>query len=302
MLLVLAVGSGIAAGMPAQAEVPTSPCCDSDLSSDEQIVIPADPDGSECLGTCTRSIISSTLYEWNCDSAAYTVGTLQGAKVVAVWDDPSDGGSRLLCPIPSGGFGGYCTFGVNAYGNDFYCQLSPDEWMGRDMAGVNIYGAPDDDQIQLWWEDGSEEYNLDAYSTTTFVGRAFGFQGDDDIQGSRADNAYYNDLLAGGADADKVCGLDGDDMANGDGGPDDVCGDNGEDVVDGGGEPDYLCGNADDDVIVAGPGNDILDGGGQTLDDMDGETHVSSPPGDTCTNVAGSTANCETLTPLSCAP
>jgi len=70
-----------------------------------------------------------------------------------------------------------------------------------------------------------------------------------------------DDILIGGADADTILGLNGDDTLQGGDGDDLLVGGNGDDTLLGEGGNDTLQGENGDDLLIGGTGNDTLDGG-----------------------------------------
>ncbi len=70
-----------------------------------------------------------------------------------------------------------------------------------------------------------------------------------------------DDILVGGADADTLLGLNGDDALQGGDGDDLLVGGNGDDTLSGGNGADTLQGERGDDLLIGGAGSDTLDGG-----------------------------------------
>lgn len=201
--------------------------------------------------------------------------------MVTIYDHPGDGEDRLMCPKVGGGFGNYCSFGFDAYGNEYYCQWDTEDAEGREFVGVMVNGGPVGDTLQFWWWAAGQHYDMDAYLAKTVFGKAYGFGEGDEIIGSRSTNPLYSDRLFGGQGEDRICSFAGADFANGDGGDDDVCGDDGLDHLIGGLGHDTVCGlEGNGDRLEGAAGNDFLshgDDGG--FESNDGGPHTAW---DTC--------------------
>lgn len=276
--------------MEAQADptVPSSPCCSTNLMDDQVVAdIPTDT-GVSCNGICGAVGLPGSLWGMPCDAAANATeeDTLTGAKMVAVFDPP---GGETFCHAV-GNLSNpreYCAFGVDALGEEFYCSWDHDDGPSSGHSEVTLAGATEGDVLQFWWNTTNVEYNLDAWTTATFIGRQLGYQGNDEIIGSRAYNpttTYYYDLLNGGTGEDRGCGLAGPDSLNGEGDADVMCGDDHLDTLTGGGESDTLCGLAGDgDQNDGGPANDWLSHGNNgDLDYNNGGPDSGTGTQDTC--------------------
>lgn len=103
----------------------------------------------------------------------------------------------------------------------------------------------------------NESYQLTAgealFDTTTQMGSAFGYGGNDTLNGT----AQSNDFLYGGADQDVLVGLQGDDFLFGQSGNDVLQGGDGRDQLFGGAGNDWLDGGTGANLLVGGAGNDV---------------------------------------------
>lgn len=224
------------------------------------------------------------LFYEECD-LAHTSGEGMGA-IVAIHDPP---GAPELCEQPGGGYALYCAWGRDTSGEEFYCTWNPMSGLGDDLSEVHLLGGLNEDEFYFWYDQGENEFNLEAYSGfegVKFLGRQFGQGDDDQLQGSRSTSANYLDLLSGGEGDDNVCGLPGEDVCNGNIGDDLVCGDDDDDVLTGGGDSDILCG-------YGGFGNTLQgDGDSDKLDKGQGGTNDGGPGNDLCDDSTFG-ANCE---------
>ena len=279
---------------------PESPCCTANLLDDQVIAaIPTDT-GVTCNAICAGATLGGSRWGTTCDAAENAVpeDTLVGAKMVAVFDPP--GGETFCHEVGNLSVAReYCAFGTDALGDEFYCSWDHGSGLGN-LSQVTMLGATEGDVIQFWWNSANVEYNLDAWSTATFVGQQLGYQGDDQLIGSRANNAYYTDLVNGGVGEDRECGLDGDDALNGEGDGDIVCGDDGLDTLTGGGHDDILCGlGGNGDSLHAGPGDDQLshgnDGGLEYNDGESGTDSCDDVGDDNCESDWGASDPCSSL-------
>ena len=286
---------GILMGQPALAAThETSPCCSAGFDSND-VMLPSAPLSTSCHNVCSATALGGgSQFVEDCDLTANGGG--YAAMAVAIFDP-----TGTKCPVRgSGGSGGsahnpYCAFGQDASGAAFYCDWDLTDGSSNDLTGVNIYGGALGDQIQLWWNDGTNNFDLDAYASYSgggFLASVFGFGGADELQGSSSTNTDYQDHLVGGADDDTICGLSGNDICDGAGGDDLVCGDDDNDVLYGGpaatGAGNVLCGYGGiHNHLYGGPDTDYLDfGGGDTNVCGDGTDYSNSGTGDdaTCEN------------------
>lgn len=148
----------------------------------------------------------------------------------------------------------------------------------------------------------------------------YGGLGDDFLMADNGANRLYggagDDFLAGGLGADRMYGGPGNDSFRGLGGNDTLSDESGNNSFDGGAGNDMLYGGSATDTMRGGAGNDTLYGYdgtdylyGDAGDDrlysspssadaikerVDGGSHVTAYPGDTCT-AAEKVTNCETL-------
>ncbi|MEM6745093.1 MAG: calcium-binding protein [Pseudomonadota bacterium] len=102
--------------------------------------------------------------------------------------------------------------------------------------------------------DGADVYR--GFEDGAVMGAVLGGVGEDDLRGSRADDA-----LNGGADADQLRGRRGDDDLTGGAADDFLYGGRGDDLLAGGGGKDALRGGADEDMLLGGGGAAELFGG-----------------------------------------
>lgn len=258
--------------------------------------IPTDT-GVTCNNICDDLTLGGSLWGMVCDAAANATeeDTLVGAKMVAVYDP--DGGETFCHQVGNlSAPAEYCAFGIDALGDEFYCSWDHDSMLGN-LSEVTLAGATEGDILQFWWNSTNVEYNLDTWSTVTLIGRQLGYQGADELIGSRANNpttTYYTDLLNGGTGADRGCGLAGPDALNGEGDADILCGDDHLDTLPGGAHGDTLCGLAGDgDSNHGETGNDLLSHGNDGGTEYnDGGPDLGTGPQDACDDVGDD--NCET--------
>ncbi len=240
-----------------------SPCC-SATPPVFPLVNPDVPDEGSCGGICNPVSNGDGTWYMKCDLNNRGGGAQ--AAAVAVRDPP---GAPDLCKDITGSAAEYCAWGQDTSETAFYCAWNPTN-AGEYLTEVQVFDGPNDDRIFFWYDALPVEYNLEPYagfSEAMFVGRQIGQSGDDEIQGSRSTASTYQDKLHGGADADKVCGLNGDDIGDGNSGDDLVCGDEDNDVLSGGGDDDAICGYDGYNVLSGDGGNDALDKGASGTND-----------------------------------
>lgn len=159
------------------------------------------------------------------------------AWAVAVYD--TSGG---LC-----GSGNYCIWGVDVDSDAFRCSYS-----ATSKNEVSIIGGIADDRI--WFHYST--FDLMDHTSSAFVGRVSGKDGDDQISGSRRNDTDYSDVLNGDDGIDTICGRAGDDEINGGAHDDLLLGEDGNDTILGSLGEDQICGNLGNDALFGGPGND----------------------------------------------
>ena len=137
-------------------------------------------------------------------------------------------------------------------------------------------GGDDDD---LRGEDGV----ADIIDGLAGADRAYGFGGDDEINGGAGADSLFgqggadtilggagddfimgnadNDVLFGEGDNDTIIGGAGDDIINGGSGNDGLIGDDGDDVIFGEDGDDWLIGGAGQDILIGDDGDDFIVGG-----------------------------------------
>lgn len=257
---------------PASATGFDSPCCE---GCEAEVPQPPTPWVLDCNEVCKNSTVAGEEVV-ECDLER-TSGSYTGRAVV-IYD-----AAGAVC-----GAGAYCAWGNDVTGASFSCS-----WGTFDdtLSDVVVLGSDNTDYVYFSQVSGQ---HLDVYPTfagTMFRGRVFGDDSTDWIVGSRSTDSHYIDILHGDNDDDRVCALDGDDIAEGDDGDDLVCGDNGDDVVRGATGADYLCGGNHADQLEGGGHVDTLDHGTDPGDTNDGGP---PSPGDVC-NGGGSDLNCTDL-------
>ena len=290
LLLIVAHSAvlGFITAQPARAAThETSPCCSTGLDSNN-VTLPTAPTSTSCHNVCNDTALGggSGQFVETCDLTANGGG--YGALAVAIYDP-----TNTKCVVPGSGGSAhlpYCAFGQDASGTAFYCAWDLTDGSSDDLTGVTIQGGGLADTIQLWWNDGTANFDLDAYpsySGSGFLAQIYGFGGDDELQGSSSTNADYQDHLLGGADDDTICGLSGSDICDGAGGDDLVCGDDDNDVLYSGpaatGAGNVLCGGlGTGNYLYGGPDTDYLDYGFNGVNSCGGGSDYSNNgPADT---------------------
>lgn len=264
----------------ADPTVPESPCCTADLMDDQAVVDITTDSTLSCNSACQPVGLGGGLWGMDCTPTANadSEDTLVGAKMVGVFDPP---GGETFCH-EEGNLSEpreYCVFGVDALGEEFYCSWDHDRSI-TNLARVSVSGASEGDVIQFWWNSSTVEYNMDGWTNATFEGVQLGYQGADQLIGSRSTNAYYTDRIYGGTGEDRECGLAGNDVMNGEGDADQICGDADLDTLTGGSHNDILCGlHGNGDELDGGVGNDWLSHG----DDGEAEYNDGGPDSGTGT-------------------
>lgn len=180
-LTLFVVGSAAAAlSTPAFAVTePESPCGTANLMDDQVISDSPTDTGVPCNAIRAAATLGGSLWGTTCDSAEHAVpeDTLVGAKMVAVYDPP--GGERFCHEVGNLSVAReYCAFGTDALGDELSCS----------------------------WDHGSGLGNLSQVTMLGATEEQHGDQGDDQLIGSRANNAYSTDLLYGGVGEDRECG------------------------------------------------------------------------------------------------
>lgn len=216
-----------------------------------------------------------------------THGAQLAAEAIAVHDH-----AGALCDAPgAGGHLQYCAWGTDVTGTDFYCAWTTTRDM-HDLVEVQLRGGNKADELFFWYgesADSETEYDMDVYSgfaQTTFFGRLFGLDSNDELQGSRSTDSDYIDHASGGPGEDSICMQAGDDLAFGDADEDLVCGDDDDDSLSGGGDPDVVCGFGGTNNYCAG------DGGNDAVDHGTGGTSNGGFGNDVCTTT-GTRIDCE---------
>ena len=161
--------------------------------------------------------------------------------------------------------GNWETWGTDADGNDYCCNIAPQN-------AAKYIGGSYDDVMDLNYDNGT------VYHLTNASVDMFGNDGEDDLSG--ADNTTVWDYIEGGADDDVIQGLAGDDKLIGDDcpwmalgvltgndliyggdGEDFICGGSGDDTLYGDAGKDEMDGQLDEDVLHGGSGDDVMSGG-----------------------------------------
>ncbi|MCK6506959.1 hypothetical protein L6R53_26905 [Myxococcota bacterium] len=216
----------------------------------------ADCNAGGATNVCT---VVGTVLECDLRANDDSVGAHLDTEVTAVYD-----GSGGLC----GSAGRYCIFGRDVEGDYFGCLFDSD-----DLTELSVESGDGDDIILFTRIVSSVTYNLDRHTADEdFIGRAAGLDGNDWIEGSRANNADYHDNLNGNAHDDVICGRAGndfihgglhDDLLFGEDHDDEVLGAEGRDEICGGLGSDVAAGGAgaDDQVQCNGGGTDTISGG-----------------------------------------
>ncbi len=153
-----------------------------------------------------------------------------------------------------------------------------------DIGGVDklwVAGGDRDDTIRLNY-NRTENWHEDSDIN--------GGDGSDTIIGSN--DFSYSDDVSGGAGADFISAMGGDDVLSGGSGSDEIHGGYGGDVIDGGDNDDWLNGDAGSDEVVGGLGDDIVCGSNDsTWDYLNGTYETESD--DHCYGDSGDTKwNC----------
>ena len=136
---------------------------------------------------------------------------------------------------------------------------------GIDGAGDSFCCFIDDPDNQVWWfelqgVDAEDDFlalqnyshSMENPSSGAFVARAYGFGGDDYIDGSLEDHAEFKDYLFGGDDSDEIWSSGGSDRISGESGPDELHGEGGDDIIRGGGSNDLLYGEGGTNLLCGG--------------------------------------------------
>lgn len=127
---------------------------------------------------------------------------------------------------------------------------------GRGGDDILDGGAGDGDRVRYRFDPAGVNVDL------TLGTASDGFGGTDTLIGIEfVVGSLFGDVITGDANANKLYGLDGDDLLSGEDGDDELYGDAGIDFLDGGDGSDRLFGGSDNDEIIGGAGNDFIDGG-----------------------------------------
>ncbi len=129
-----------------------------------------------------------------------------------------------------------------------------------------LEGGAGNDTVKYGTSDAGVTVNLTILRAQDTIGN-----GIDQIRDvENLEGSFYDDVLSGNGSANRIKGLDGNDVISGGSGDDELIGDFGNDTLDGGRDNDTLDGGDgndtlrggdDDDTLIGGSGDDFLDGG-----------------------------------------
>jgi serralysin len=186
-------------------------------------------------------------YNFNSGNTTYTWSTTTGQSFVNGVGGLTPDANFILMTIWDGG--GIDTYDFSNYSTDIVVDLRPGAWidLNTQIANLGDNGAGGPTYFARGNIANAQVDPNNPSETLSFIERAIGGTGDDQITG----NSVNNTLKGGGGD-DTLAGLDGNDLLEGDAG---------DDTLKGAGGADSLYGGADDDGLKGGGGADYLNGG-----------------------------------------